>query len=80
VKQLRLFYRTGCHLCEDMQAHLEGLKASQPFHLEPVDVDRDRALKQRYDHRVPVLEDKDGTTLSEYYLDQQAVLRYLQGA
>ncbi len=80
MKQLRLFYRTGCHLCDDMQEHLEDLKRSQPFSLERVDVDRDQVLKQRYDQRVPVLEDKHGTTLSEYYLDPQAVLRYLQSA
>jgi glutathione S-transferase len=80
VKQLRLFYRTGCHLCEDMLEHLEGLMSSQPFRLERVDVDLDSTLKQQYDHRVPVLEDKDGAILSEYYLDQQAVLRYLQSA
>jgi glutathione S-transferase len=63
-----------------MREHLEGLMRSQPFSLERVDVDMDSALKQQYDHRVPVLEDQDGAILSEYYLDPQAVLRYLQGA
>ncbi|MCU7810459.1 MAG: glutaredoxin family protein [Candidatus Thiodiazotropha sp. (ex Notomyrtea botanica)] len=78
MKQLRLYYRSGCHLCEDMETHLEQLSLSWVFDLDRVDVDSDPGVKERYNHRVPVLEDVNGATLSEYFLDQAAVLRYLQ--
>ena len=61
-----------------MQAHLDQLKASQDFHLDRVDVDSDPSVRERYHHRVPVLEDMNRTVLCEYFLDQAAVLRYLQ--
>lgn len=79
MKRLRLFQRSGCHLCEDMAIHLEQLRQTRAFELEMIDVDRDETIRDRYHTRVPVLEDPDGNCLSEYFLDQAAVLSYLQG-
>ncbi len=49
--KLTLYGRAGCHLCEDMAAGLDALGVEY----EVVDIDRDPALKARYDWEVPVL-------------------------
>ncbi|RDH86244.1 MAG: thioredoxin family protein [endosymbiont of Escarpia spicata] len=76
---LKLFYRDGCHLCEDMLEQLQQLQREQMFPLELVDVDRDPATQARYNDIVPVLENGDGIQLSEYFLDEAGLRRYLQG-
>jgi glutaredoxin len=47
-----LYTRRGCHLCDDAQALLEahGLLP------ECVDIDKDAALRERFDTCVPVVE------------------------
>ncbi|MBL3588463.1 MAG: glutaredoxin family protein [gamma proteobacterium endosymbiont of Lamellibrachia anaximandri] len=76
---LKLFYRDGCHLCEDMLEQLQQLQREQMFPLELVDIDRDPAMQSRYNDIVPVLENGDGIRLSEYFLDEAGLRRYLQG-
>lgn len=79
-----LFSRSWCHLCEDM---LTALRALEPpgrrFTIDVIDVDADPALVARFDELVPVLYgDPDGPELCHYFLDRDAVARYLaaQGA
>ncbi|GGM10946.1 glutaredoxin family protein [Deinococcus aerophilus] len=48
---LTLYTRQGCHLCEQAAEQLTRLD----FRFEPVDIDADADLKQRYGHDVPVL-------------------------
>jgi glutaredoxin len=48
---LTLYTRQGCHLCEQAAGHLTRLD----FRFEPVDIDADADLRQRYGHDVPVL-------------------------
>ncbi len=53
--ELTLFYRAGCHLCDDMLQALRGLQPRLGFGLRVVDVDEDPGLQRRYDEWVPVL-------------------------
>ena len=50
-----LYSRSYCHLCDDMLAALENLRAEFDFSVEVIDVDADAALVERYDELVPVL-------------------------
>ena len=50
-----LYSRSYCHLCDDMLAALENLRAEFDFSVEVIDVDADVALVERYDELVPVL-------------------------
>ena len=50
-----LYSRSYCHLCDDMLAALENLRAEFDFSVEVIDVDADEALIERYDELVPVL-------------------------
>lgn len=52
---LVLYYREGCHLCEEMAALLYRGWPAVLEGLEWVDVDRSAELAHRYGQRVPVL-------------------------
>ena len=81
MRRMRLYFRMDCHLCEDMQSHLEELRRAWHFELELIDVDAaTQVIREGYQQRVPLLEAVDGLCLSEYYLDEVTVLSYLQGA
>jgi len=52
---LTLYSRSWCHLCDDMLAGLQILRARQPFELNIVDVDSLPALEHHFGEWVPVL-------------------------
>lgn len=54
-RQLRLYYRDGCHLCEELASVLYRGWPQLLDGLEWVDVDRSPQLVERYGDRVPVL-------------------------
>lgn len=74
-----LYSRSWCHLCEDMLAALRALETpAQPFAITVLDVDADPVLVTRFDELVPVLYgDPGGAELCHYFLDRDAVQRYL---
>ena len=76
MKALTLYTRVGCHLCDVMKERLDVIAQTHPFTLELVDIDRDAALKQQYDHEVPVLL-VDGAKVAKYRLDEPMLLRRL---
>ena len=69
-----LYSRSYCHLCDDMLAALQALRAEFPFTVEVVDVDADQALVAQYDELVPVLlgrnESGANVQLCHYFLDE----------
>jgi len=73
---LTLYFRHGCHLCDDMQQHLRGLQEGWRFKLEFVDIDRNQDLKSRYGTLVPVLAG-DNEEICHYFLDEMALRNYL---
>lgn len=77
VPRLVLYYREGCHLCEDMEHLLYELLEPGSFQLDRVDIDDAGPLiRDAYDVRVPVLSLKcssDEQELCEHFLDLQAV-------
>lgn len=70
--QLTLYYREGCHLCETMLQALRGLQSDLAFELALVDIDRETALRQRYDEWVPVLCHGE-LEICHYHLDAEAL-------
>lgn len=74
---LTLYGRSWCHLCDDMLAALEPLRAQYGFEIEVVDVDTDPALEARFGELVPVLW-VDGRELCHYHLDPAAVRAYFE--
>jgi hypothetical protein len=74
MRQLRLYFRSDCSLCEDM--HRELLASELPFELETVDIDTSEVLVSRYGHKVPVLTDASEHEICHYFLDRNALEGY----
>ena len=71
VPGLLLYYRHGCHLCEDMRRGLDA--AGLGYRL--IDIDADPTLQRAYGERVPVLAEADGEELCEFFLEPAVVAR-----
>ena len=67
-----MYYRDGCHLCEDMEQQLSELLDPNSFSLHLIDIDEDPELQNAYNARVPVLLCRE-TELCEHFLDLEAV-------
>jgi len=74
-RQLTLYFRDGCSLCEAMAQELQPLQEEFGFDLEPVDVDTSPTLVAQYGTKVPVLVSPQGE-LCHYFLDPERVRRY----
>lgn len=78
MKQLTLYSRVNCHLCDVMKSQIEALRPRYEFALEVVDIDRDPALRAEYNWDVPVLV-VDGKRVAKYRLDEAMLIRRLEG-
>lgn len=73
---LTIYYRVGCHLCDDMIFAVQELIEERACHLELIDIDRDEALRQRFNADVPVL-CHGGEVICKYVLDIARLNRIL---
>ena len=69
---LTLYWRDGCHLCEDMEQTLAELVEPSAYRLIRVDIDRNDELRALYNEHVPVL-CLNGEELCRHFLDLSAV-------
>ncbi len=76
MRELILYGRPGCHLCEDMRAALEEFHDELDFRLREVDIDGFPDLAARYGRLIPVLS-LDGREICHYHLDPVALRRAL---
>jgi glutaredoxin len=64
-----LYTRPDCHLCDEARAGLERLRADGlDFELEEIDIEVNDELHARFLERIPVVE-LDGEIVSELFLD-----------
>lgn len=52
---LTLFSKPGCHLCDEVREHLDGLQPEHGFALLEVDITGDPAVFARYRDAIPVV-------------------------
>jgi thiol-disulfide isomerase/thioredoxin len=80
VIAIRLYTRSGCHLCDDMKAVLQRVVAAtaHPIEIEEIDISTDAALEARYGEEIPVLE-IDGRKAAKYRIAEDALKRMLAG-
>ena len=76
TSELTLYSRTGCHLCEDMEAQLQPYLDEAGVSLRLVYIDNNSQLEQEYGSLVPVLKSGD-EEICHYFLDKQALTRVL---
>ncbi len=55
TRQVTLYGKPGCHLCEDARALLDSLHGRHSLAIEYIDIRRDTMLYRRYDIMIPVI-------------------------
>ncbi|GAB6041647.1 glutaredoxin family protein [Endothiovibrio diazotrophicus] len=73
---MTLYWRDGCHLCEEMGRELTRRREALGVELEAVEISGDVELEARYGHKVPVLCAGD-EEICHYFLDEEALARHL---
>ena len=63
IRQIVLYTRPGCHLCEDAAELLERLAARFSIEVAEVNILNDVDLFERYKHSIPVVAIAGGPTL-----------------
>jgi glutaredoxin len=75
-RQVLLYTRKGCHLCEIVKESLLKLHRHGGFQWREVDVDSDDKLRREYNDQVPVVF-IDGRKAFKYRMDEREFLRKL---
>lgn len=76
MKELFLYGRDNCHLCDEMFEQLQTLLEGTDVKCHVIKIDTDLELERRYGARLPVLVAKN-RELCEIQLDVSAVSAYL---
>ena len=76
MREVTLYGRPGCHLCEKARAAVEAAHARRDFALEEVDISLDPGLNRRYGERIPVVA-IDGNDALELLFDAEELVRAL---
>ena len=71
-RQLTVYIRSGCHLCEDMLHELQLRQAEQGFSINIVDITDRPELESLYGTKVPVLTQGE-QEVCHYFLDEVAL-------
>jgi hypothetical protein len=83
VIHFTVYSRSYCHLCDDLLAALQAMTLPANT-IAVVDVDADARLVAQYDELVPVLtastKDQPEQRLCHYFLDENAVRAFVEGA
>ena len=76
LRQVVVYSRKGCHLCELVKESLTKLHRRGGFTWREIDVDSDPELRRLYNDQVPVVF-IDGYKAFKYHMDEQDFLRRL---
>ncbi len=75
-RQVVVYSRKGCHLCEIVKESLIKLERRGGFHWREIDVDSNEDLRRRFTDEVPVVF-IDGRKAFKYHMDEREFLRKL---
>jgi hypothetical protein len=75
-RRLTLYSKPGCHLCDDLRAHIEAVRFALNLTVENVDIGSDPELTARYRHAIPVLL-CDGREIARGRVDRTGLLAAL---
>ena len=76
ARQVVLYSRRGCHLCEIVKESLSKLHRRGGFSWREIDVDTDEQLRRQFTDEVPVVF-IDGRKAFKYHMDEREFLRKL---
>jgi glutaredoxin len=74
MRQVVIYGRDGCCLCERALELLERVRATHPFELKQRDIERDEELLAAYLERIPVVT-IDGVEAFELVVDEGELTR-----
>lgn len=77
MRQVLVYSRSGCHLCEQAIAKLSQLKKNIDFELTVVDIDLNQELINLYSEQVPVIT-IDGQIHDFFKVDEERFLKELR--
>jgi len=77
TRQVTLYGKPGCHLCEDAHALLVTLSRRYPLVLREVDIRDDPTVFRAYDIRIPVIE-IDGQVTLEAPISERSLVAALR--
>lgn len=77
LRNLVVYSRPGCHLCEDMILALDEVQKSLGFEFEVVNIDSDSQLESRYGLDIPVLCGPEHRFICQHRLSMESLHRYL---
>jgi thioredoxin reductase (NADPH) len=77
MREITVFGRPGCHLCEQAVEEIEPLCRAAGVALRVADVDADPALRERYGPRIPVV-CGDGREICAWPLDRPRIREWLR--
>ena len=77
-REVVVYSRRGCHLCEIVKETLVKLQRRGGFTWREVDVDSDEALRRQFTDEVPVVF-INGRKAFKYRMDEREFLRKLAG-
>jgi glutaredoxin len=55
VRNVVLYSRPGCHLCDEARGVIISVRARQPFGFDEIDIETDDSLLREYGIRIPVV-------------------------
>ena len=76
TRQVVVYSRKGCHLCEVVKESLIKLSRQGSFTWREVDVDSDNEIRRQFNDEVPVVF-IDGRKAFKYRMDEREFLRKL---
>jgi glutaredoxin len=76
VKQVVVYTRAGCHLCDEALATLRDLQTEFSFELSELDIEEDDALLARYHWIIPVIS-LDGREIARAPISESALRQAL---
>ena len=77
LRQVVLYSRKGCHLCDQVKSTLIHLEKLGGFTWREVDIDSDPELRQKFNDQVPVVF-IDGKKAFKYRMSERDFLRLLE--
>lgn len=78
TRELMVYGREDCHLCQDMILALQNLQQQVSFDFKVIDIDSDPDLVARYGEKIPVLiSSLTNQEICHYFLDLAALDDYL---
>ncbi len=77
AREVVVYSRKGCHLCEIVKESLTKLSRQGDFYWREVDVDSDEELRRKFTDEVPVVF-IDGRKAFKYHMDEREFLRKLK--